>query len=231
RCAFSPKGNSDHASKSAIVDVMCGVVGVVGSTGTEIGLLMRDRLSHRGPDGLGEWADEAHAIWLGHRRLAILDLSPEGHQPMSSPSGRYIMTYNGEVFNHEALRDELRARGFRFRGRSDTEVMLAAIETWGLEASVRRFVGMFAFGLWDRDQSRLWLVRDRVGIKPLYYARSGERFAFASELRALKHLPWLDDEIDSDALLAYLRNRYVPEPATIIRGARKLLPGTMLSRD
>jgi asparagine synthase (glutamine-hydrolysing) len=150
---------------------------------------------------------------------------------MRSASGRYVIAYNGEVFNHETLRGELIARGMRFRGRSDTEVMLAAIETWGLEESVRRFVGMFAFGLWDRDESRLWLVRDRLGVKPLYYAWSGERFAFASELRALKRLPWLDDEIDRDALLGYLRHLYVPEPATIIRGARKLPPGTMLSWD
>jgi len=211
---------------------MCGIVGLVGAAAsTELGATMRDCLAHRGPDGSGEWSDSVGGVWFGHRRLAILDLTSEGRQPMRSASGRFVITYNGEVFNHEAIREELATRGVCFRGRSDTEVMLAAIDMWGLEASVLRFEGMFAFGLWDRDESRLWLVRDRLGIKPLYYARSGERFAFASELRALKQLPWLDDEINTDALLAYLRHLYVPEPATIIRGAGKLRPGTMLSWD
>jgi asparagine synthase (glutamine-hydrolysing) len=211
---------------------MCGIVGLVGASASrDLETAMRDCLAHRGPDGSGDWSDPSHGVWLGHRRLAILDLSPDGDQPMRSASGRYVIVYNGEVFNHESLRAELIARGASFRGRSDTEVMLAAIEIWGLEAAVRRFVGMFAFGLWDRDESRLWLVRDRVGVKPLYYAQTGARLAFASELRALKRLPWLDDEIDRDALVAYLRHLYVPEPATIIRGVRKLRPGTMLSWD
>jgi asparagine synthase (glutamine-hydrolysing) len=211
---------------------MCGIVGLVGAAdSTDLEATMRDSLAHRGPDRAGDWSDPVRGVWLGHRRLAILDLSPEGDQPMRSASGRYAIVYNGEIFNHESLRAELIAQGARFRGRSDTEVMLAAIEAWGLAVAVRRFVGMFAFGLWDRDESRLWLVRDRVGVKPLYYAYSGSRFAFASELRALKRLPWLDDELDRDALVAYLRHLYVPEPATIIRGARKLRPGTMLSWD
>ena len=211
---------------------MCGIVGLVGhGSDASLGRRMRDTLRHRGPDSAGEWSDQAHGVWLGHRRLGILDLTPEGHQPMRSPSGRYVMTYNGEVFNHESLRDELGARGVRFRGRSDTEVMLAAIEEWGLEPSIERFVGMFAFGLWDQNLARLWLVRDRLGIKPLYYAQSGGRLAFASELRALGRLPWVDSEIDADALAAYFRYLYVPEPATIIRGARKLPPGAVLCWD
>ena len=192
---------------------------------------MRDCLAHRGPDGRGEWSDAMQEVWLGHRRLAILDLSPEGHQPMISASGRYVITYNGEVFNHEALRNELCAKGVHFRGRSDTEVILAAVEAWGLEAAVLKFVGMFACGVWDREASCLWLVRDRLGIKPLYYAQLGDRFAFGSELRALKPLPWLHDEIDRDALFAYFRYLYVPEPATIVRGARKVPPGAILRWD
>jgi asparagine synthase (glutamine-hydrolysing) len=211
---------------------MCGIVGIVGNgIDAALGRRMREMLSHRGPDSAGEWRDRAQRVWLGHRRLEILDVTPEGHQPMRSPSGRYVMTYNGEVFNHEALRKELGARGVRFRGRSDTEVLLAAIDEWGLETAVERFVGMFAFGLWDRDRACLWLVRDRLGIKPLYYAQSGERLAFASELRALGRLPWVDGGIDIDALAAYFRYLYVPEPATIIRGARKLPPGATLCWD
>ena len=135
---------------------MCGIVGLVGAAdSTDLEATMRDSLAHRGPDGSGDWSDPVHGVWLGHRRLAILDLSPEGDQPMRSESGRYAIVYNGEIFNHESLRAELIARGARFRGRSDTEVMLAAIEAWGLAVAVRRFVGMFAFGLWDRDESRL----------------------------------------------------------------------------
>jgi asparagine synthase (glutamine-hydrolysing) len=211
---------------------MCGIVGLVGpGSDASLGRRMRDTLRHRGPDGWGEWGDRACDVWLGHRRLAILDLTAEGQQPMRSPSGRYVMTYNGEVFNHDALREELRVRGVRFRGRSDTEVMLAAIDEWGLEAAIQRFVGMFVFGLWDRETARLWLVRDRLGIKPLYYAQSAGRLAFASELRALGLLPWVDDEVDADALAAYFRYLYVPEPATIIRGARKVQPGATLCWD
>jgi asparagine synthase (glutamine-hydrolysing) len=211
---------------------MCGIIGWLGREPIPaLARQMRDLLSHRGPDDAGEWWDPNCGVWLGHRRLSILDLSPKGHQPMVSPCGRYVITYNGEIFNHTVLRRELEAIGCRFRGHSDTEVMLAAIETWGLEPAVQRFAGMFAFGLYDRRESCLWLVRDRLGIKPLYYAQRAGELAFASELMALKPLPWLNQTVDLDALYAYFRYLCVPAPATIIDGARKLLPGTMLRWD
>ena len=209
---------------------MCGIFGWLGSPDAAQAEHILDSLSHRGPDGRGVWRDELRGVWLGHRRLSIIDLSVEGHQPMLSPSGRYVIIFNGEVYNFEDIRAELDGR-FTFRGHSDTEVMLAAIETWGLESAVKRFVGMFAFALWDREEAALYLVRDRVGIKPLYWARSGSNFAFASELSALRGLPWLDTSIDPDALDAYFRYLCVPAPATIIRGARKLMPGTILRFD
>lgn len=189
---------------------------------------MRDRLQHRGPDDAGEWHDLYSGVWLGHRRLAILDLSPAGHQPMLSHSERYVIVFNGEVFNFSELRKELEVTGTCFAGHSDTEVMLAAIEAWGLQAALERFVGMFAFALWDREVQSLTLVRDRLGIKPLYYASANGQFAFASELQALAPLAWIDAEIDGQALADYLRYLCVPAPLTILRGVRKLEPGTLL---
>jgi asparagine synthase (glutamine-hydrolysing) len=211
---------------------MCGIVGWLGGRPLpDLARAMRDLLSHRGPDDAGTWEDQERGLWFGHRRLSILDLSPAGHQPMVSTSGRYVIVYNGEVFNHTTLRRQLEAQGQQFRGRSDTEVILAAIETWGVEGAVPHFVGMFAFGLYDRQERCVWLVRDRLGIKPLYYAQRADELVFASELRALKLLPWLDRTLDRDALHAYFRYQYVPAPATIIQGARKVLPGTMLRWD
>jgi asparagine synthase (glutamine-hydrolysing) len=189
---------------------------------------MRDALRHRGPDDAGEWWEQARGAWFGHRRLSILDLSPEGHQPMRSPSGRFVITYNGEVFNHREIRRQLEAEGFKFRGHSDTETILSAVEAWGVERAVDRFVGMFAFGVYDQEESRLWLVRDRMGIKPLYYASRAGEIAFSSELRPLKLIPWLDQEIDLDALDAYFRYLCIPAPATVLKGVRKLPPGTIL---
>lgn len=208
---------------------MCGIVGWVGEgIDPQCALRMRDRLRHRGPDDAGHWYDADAAAWLGHRRLAILDLSPAGHQPMVSSSGRYVMAFNGEVFNYIEMRAELEAAGIGFRGHSDTEVMLAAIEAWGLRQALARFVGMFAIALWDRDEQSLTLIRDRMGIKPLYYACHGGQLAFASELRALAPLPWLDSGIDQESLADYLRYLCVPAPRTILRGARKLEPGCLL---
>ncbi|HXX74304.1 MAG TPA: asparagine synthase (glutamine-hydrolyzing) [Nitrospiraceae bacterium] len=211
---------------------MCGVIGWIDrSLDRELARRMRACLTHRGPDDEGEWCDPSSTVWLGHRRLSVLDLSTEGHQPMASPSGRYVITYNGEVVNHKLLRAELQRLGYQFRGHSDTEVVVAAIEAWGIDEALGRFIGMFAFGLYDRTEDCLWLVRDRMGIKPIYYAQSGKSFAFASELRPLRLLPWVDTTLDHEALAAYFRYLYVPAPATIFSGVRKLLPGTCLRWD
>ncbi|RMH34347.1 MAG: asparagine synthase (glutamine-hydrolyzing) [Nitrospirae bacterium] len=208
---------------------MCGIVGWLGrGIDPELALRMRDSLYHRGPDDSGYWHDTEANVWLGHRRLAILDLSEAGHQPMLSHSGRYVIVFNGELYNYKELGGELQGLGERFLGHSDTEVMLAAIERWGLKQALARFIGMFAFALWDRQEQSLTLVRDRLGIKPLYYADAEGQFAFSSELRALARLPWLDSSIDQEALADYLRFLCVPAPRSILRGARKLAPGTLL---
>jgi asparagine synthase (glutamine-hydrolysing) len=189
---------------------------------------MTRAIRHRGPDDAGSWRDADAGLWLGHRRLSVIDLSPEGRQPMLSASGRYAMVFNGEVYNHRRLRPELEAAGARFRGHSDTEVMLAAIEQWGLEGALRRFIGMFAFALWDRDARALTLVRDRLGIKPLYYGWAGSMFAFGSELKAIAALPGFEAQVDRGALCLLLRHNYVPQPHSIYRGIFKLPPGGML---
>ena len=214
---------------------MCGISGFLqietgGRGGVDRGVARRmaDAIANRGPDSSGVWADDETGIALSHRRLAILDLSPHGHQPMTSASGRYVIVFNGEVYNFRELRGELGAR-FHFNGASDTEVMLAAIETYGLEGAVRRFVGMFAFALWDRQERRLHLVRDRLGIKPLFYGVVGGVLAFASELKSFHVLPGFRDEIDRDALALFLRHNCVPAPHSIYRGIAKLPPGTILT--
>ena len=184
---------------------------------------------HRGPDSAGAWVDAAAGVAFGHQRLAIIDLSKEGHQPMVSASGRFVIAYNGEVYNFPELRGELEALGHCFRGHSDTEVVLAAIEQWGLQAALGRCIGMFAFALWDSAERRLHLARDRFGIKPLYYAHTGACFLFGSELRALEAHPEFSGEIDRDVLTLYLRRNCVPSPYSIFTGVRKLPPGTVLS--
>jgi asparagine synthase (glutamine-hydrolysing) len=218
---------------------MCGIAGFF----TKAELDWRDclrqmigQLRHRGPDDAGEWIDPAAGVAFGHRRLSILDLSAQGHQPMVSPSGRYIIVYNGEVYNFADLRSELeKSPGAtpRFRGHSDTEVILAAIDAWGLENAVRRFVGMFAFAVWDRASRTLSLVRDRIGEKPLFYGWAKDVFLFGSELKALVAHPNFSAEIDRDALDLLLRYDYVPAPHSIYEGIHKLLPGTIfrLSTD
>jgi asparagine synthase (glutamine-hydrolysing) len=190
---------------------------------------MSDTLRHRGPDDSGTWVDAEAGIALGFRRLAILDLSPAGHQPMLSADDRYVIVFNGEVYNFNQLRAELASLGHTFRGHSDTEVMLAAICQWGIQAAVQRFNGMFAFALWDRREGRLTLVRDRLGIKPLYYGWAGSVFLFGSELKALKAHPAFRAGIDRGALALYLRHNYIPAPYTIYTGFCKLLPGTILT--
>lgn len=209
---------------------MCGIAGLLGQN-INIGCTTEilKRLTHRGPDGEGEW--RAEGVWFGHRRLAVLDLTSDGRQPMISASGRYVLTYNGEVYNYQELRRELEQVAVSFRGHSDTEVVLAACEYWGIESAVARFEGMFAFALYDIREHVLWLVRDPLGIKPLYYAAREKEFAFASELQALQPLPWLDDSIDPAALYAYFRYLCVPAPASILRGVRKLPSGSLLRRD
>ena len=208
---------------------MCGIFGWIGcNIDTNRAVLMRDRLSHRGPDDAGEWHDKEKGIWFGHRRLAILDPSPAGRQPMVSRSGRYVIVFNGEVFNFTELRSELEDRGSIFTGYSDTEVMLAAFDTWGVKKSLERFVGMFAFGVWDREQKTLMLVRDRMGIKPLYWTAENGQIAFASEMHALAHLPWVSQDIDFEALADYFRYLCVPATKTILSNVKKLLPGTLM---
>ena len=192
---------------------------------------MAAALRHRGPDDEGLWHDAEAGIGLAFRRLAILDLSAEGHQPMLSAGGRYVIAFNGEVYNFRALRAELESAGARFRGHSDTEVMLAAFEAWGLEAAVRRFVGMFAFALWDRTERKLHLVRDRIGIKPLYWGWSRGALLFGSELTALRRHPSFDARLDRDAVASFLRFNDVPAPHAIFEGFRKLEPGCLRTFD
>lgn len=193
---------------------------------------MTETLVHRGPDDGGVWSDRDAGIALGHRRLAIIDLTPQGHQPMLSPSGRYVMVFNGEIYNFQDIRNELdgnQAISPVWRGHSDTEVMLAAFERLGVEEAVKRFVGMFAFALWDRHQKQLFLGRDRLGEKPLYYGTCGKTFFFASELKALLHYPAFRPEINRNAVALYMRHSYIPAPYSIYDGVHKLLPGTILT--
>jgi len=185
-------------------------------------------IAHRGPDDSGIWFDAASGVGFGHRRLSILDLSQRGHQPMESAGGLRI-AYNGEIYNFPEIRHDLEQRGCRFQGGSDTEVLLAAVETWGLHRALARCNGMFAFALWDPAMRRVYLVRDRVGEKPLYYGWVGSAFAFASELDALRALPGFSTAIDRGSLDLLLRHGYVPGPRSIFSGISKLPPGSVLS--
>lgn len=189
---------------------------------------MNDEMAHRGPDDSGYWCDPAAGIGFGHRRLSIIDLSAAGHQPMFSADDRFVITFNGEIYNFPALRRDLAARGFAFRGTSDTEVMLAAFSAWGVAATLKRLVGMYAFAVWDRTEQVLYLARDRMGEKPLYYGWAGRNFLFGSSLRALQQHPAWQEEPDRGALALLLRHNFIPAPWTIFRSMRKLPPGTML---
>lgn len=187
---------------------------------------MADCLAHRGPDDHGVWVDASTGVALGHRRLSILDLSPAGHQPMVSASGRYVMVFNGEIYNFPDLRTKLEACGVRFRGASDTEVLLAAIDRWGLEVALKRAHGMFAVGVWDTKERTLSLARDRLGEKPLYYGWHGRSFLFASELTAVRAHPDFAARVSRESVVRYLALDHVPAPASIYEGTFKLPPGT-----
>jgi asparagine synthase (glutamine-hydrolysing) len=189
---------------------------------------MADTIVHRGPDDGGVWADAEAGIAFGFRRLAIVDLTAAGHQPMFSADGRYVIIYNGEVYNADELRPDLEARGIRLRSHSDTEVILEACAAWGVEATLRRLVGMFAIALWDRKERTLTLVRDRLGKKPLYWGRVGSTFFFGSQPKSFFAHPDWRAEIDRDSLAQYLRFNHVPAPRSIFRGLSQLLPGGLL---
>lgn len=210
---------------------MCGITGFwqpnnfsAGATHS-IAEKMADRIAHRGPDDTGVWIDEKTGIALAHRRLSILDLTPAGHQPMISSSGRYVIVLNGEIYNHLDLRRELIEN---WRGHSDTESLLAGFEVWGIERTLKRTVGMFAIALWDCKEKTLTLARDRIGEKPLYYGIHKNTFIFGSELKAFKAHPDFMGEIDRDVLCLYLRHCYIPAPYSIYKGIYKLLPGNYI---
>jgi asparagine synthase (glutamine-hydrolysing) len=220
---------------------MCGFAGFLTSNGTNaeslsrIANTMNEAILHRGPDDHGVWADAQAGIVLGHRRLSIIDLSTAGHQPMLSASGRYVLAYNGEIYNYEDLRKEIEAAGDapKWRGHSDTEVLLAGIELWGLKATLQRAKGMLALSLWDKQTKTLSLSRDRMGEKPVYYGWHGNGvnrvFLFGSELKSFKQHPDFQPEIDRGALSLYLRHCYVPSPYSIYQGISKLEPGSILT--
>ena len=216
---------------------MCGISGLIFRPGASAERLeamvaaMTVALAHRGPDMAGTWHDAAVGVALGHRRLSILDLTPDGRQPMQSASGRYVISYNGEIYNFADIRERLVAVGVTVRGTSDTTVLLAAIDTWGLDATLPQLSGMFAFALWDRASRALHLVRDHCGTKPLYYGLSDGSLVFASELKAICAFPGFDRQVDRAALTAYFRHGYVPGPLSIWQGITKLPPGCVVTID
>jgi asparagine synthase (glutamine-hydrolysing) len=212
---------------------MCGIAGLIGGLQSSdemesVARAMSESLVHRGPDGAGVWTDADGRVALAHRRLAIIDLSVEGRQPMVSPSGRYVITFNGEIYNFRDSRADMERRGVRFRGHSDTEAFLALIEEEGLEPALHRSAGMFAFALWDRQSRRLFLVRDRLGEKPLYWSISGDRIIFGSELRALLVGLNRAPDLDRKSIALLMRYNYVPAPHSIYENVRKLEAGTIL---
>jgi asparagine synthase (glutamine-hydrolysing) len=214
---------------------MCGFAGIVTTAFLRkealesIAETMSAQIAHRGPDDKGCWTEPDAGVAFGFRRLAIIDLSAHGHQPMRSASGRFTLVFNGEIYNYGQIRRVLEREGWGFSGHSDTEVICAAFERWGIEAAVRKFIGMFAIAVWDASSRTVSLVRDRLGIKPLYYYHRPGILTFGSELKALVAGPDFDRALDEDAIAGYLRYLYVPAPQTIYRYARKLLPGHILS--
>ena len=214
---------------------MCGVAGFWAQPGSAEALAEQARrmaqpLRPRGPDAEGVWVDAAAGLAFSHRRLAVIDLSEAGAQPMLSSCGRFAIAYNGELYNAAELRDALCAEGRRFRGRSDTEVLAEACAAWGLRPALRRALGMFAFAAWDRQRRTLYLVRDRLGIKPLYYGAFGGVILFGSELKALRAHPAFEPRVSRLGAAAFLRNSYLPNPLTIYEGVHALPPGAVLTR-
>jgi asparagine synthase (glutamine-hydrolysing) len=215
---------------------MCGIAGMIDWHVTtpadrlrSIGEAMTETVRHRGPDAGEVWVEAEGGVALGQRRLAIIDLSPGGAQPMHSADRRYVITFNGEIYNYRDIRRELEAVGRSLRSGSDTEALLEACALWGVESAIERTIGMFAFALWDRKTRTLVLARDRLGIKPLYYAATPERVLFASQLKAFRAVPHWKPTIDDDAVAGYLRHAYIAQPRTIYREAEKLAPGHILT--
>ncbi len=217
---------------------MCGLTGFWQSSpltdgATRLAETMADQIASRGPDDSGVWIDAEAGIALAHRRLSIIDLSEAGHQPMISPSGRFVMAYNGEIYNHQDMRCQLdgavKQQSIRWRGHSDTETLLAGFDLWGIEETLKRSAGMFAVALWDRTNRTLYLARDRIGEKPLYYGWQGDALLFGSTLNAIRIHPAFRNEIDRNALTLFLRHNYIPAPYSIYRGIQKLPPGTFLA--
>ena len=220
---------------------MCGIAGFItagddnsSEVTKRILTAMSNAITHRGPNDEGSWSDTEAGVWLGHRRLAIVDLSNAGHQPMKSASGRYIIAFNGEIYNHLSLRQEIDAAGEApsWRGHSDTETFLQGFDFWGIQNAVERAIGMFAFAVWDRQNRTLTLGRDRLGEKPLYYGWQGRGgsavFLFGSELKALRKHPAFENNINRGALSLQLRHNCIPAPYSIYEGISKLLPGSLL---
>ncbi|HYI91946.1 MAG TPA: asparagine synthase (glutamine-hydrolyzing) [Bryobacteraceae bacterium] len=215
---------------------MCGIAGFLDrASGMNAEALqavnrrMTDAIAHRGPDDEGIWADPTAGIALGHRRLSILDLSPEGHQPMHSANGAFVIVFNGEIYNFRDIRAELESHGHRFRGHSDTEIMLAAFEQWGVRRAVETFNGMFSFAVWDKRERLLHLCRDRLGKKPMYYGWAGKTLLFGSELKAFHQHPNFSGQIDRNIVPVYLRHGYIPAPYSIYQGIYKLPAGSLLT--
>lgn len=215
---------------------MCGFSGLLSNNGVTASewpsLLqhMGDTIAHRGPDDSGIWLDAEAGIGLVHRRLSIVDLSTAGHQPMQSNSGRYVLVFNGEIYNHLDLRCKLEAmESIRWRGHSDTETLLAGFDAWGIQGAIEHTIGMFAIAVWDKQANTLTLARDRMGEKPLYYGWQGDTFLFGSELKALRAHPAFRAEIDRNALCLLLRHNCIPAPYSIYKGIAKLRPGCLLA--
>jgi asparagine synthase (glutamine-hydrolysing) len=212
---------------------MCGIVGIVNDNLREEELehnlkQMTNSIRHRGPDGDGLWHNASIGIGLGHTRLSVIDLSLEGHQPMVSNSGRFVIVYNGEVYNYKFLKKELEQLGHSFKSNSDTRVILQAIEEWGVEKAVKRFNGMFAIAVFDKRDNMLHLVRDRLGIKPLYYGIINDIFIFSSELKAIKACPTIEVDIESESISTFITKGHIPSPNSIYKNIFKLLPGHFL---
>ena len=210
---------------------MCGIAGFLGSNidpNVTLGNMI-NAINHRGPDDKGVWFDKNDGIGFAHSRLSILDLSSAGHQPMHSVSNNFVLIFNGEIYNHIELREELGSISHRnWNGHSDTETLLAAIEQWGLDKALKKTNGMFSIALWDKKTKNLFLARDRMGEKPLYYGWVNEQFVFASELKSFKKFPNFNNSIDRNSLALYLRFNSIPSPYSIYKDIYKLEPGQVI---